>query len=851
MAEKKGLTSAEVAARLAQDGHNTLSAKQKSRLGAIILEQFKDYMVLMLIGAAIVSALMRQFTEAFSVLAIVLINALLGVVQEYRTEKALDRLKAMSAPTARVFRDGAERLIPSAELVAGDRLLLEEGDRIGADGALVVCNGLACDESMLTGESIPVRKSLSAKAVYMGTLVTAGRGEAVVTATGMRTEMGKIASLLGSAAVEQTPLQKRLKSLGKVILVCCLLICACVTVTGILRGEDVLEMLLSGISLAVAAIPEGLPAVVTVSLAMGISRMSKQSAVIRRFPAVETLGCVDVICSDKTGTLTENRMTATRFWVDGDLRDTGGAPSPALLQMMESGVLCSNARLVRRGRRTELVGDPTEGAILSAAASFNVTAASLAGQCTRVREFPFSSERRRMSVAVQTSGGLTGHLKGAPDELLRRCDRIMLNGRIEPLTPALRTQAEAASRTLAEEALRVLAVAFRPSLPAADISHTESGCVLLGLIGMMDPPRREAFGAVEECKRAGIRPVMITGDHRATARAIAERLGIAKSGDRILTGAELDALSESELAAVSGDVSVYARVSPRHKLMIVRALKRRGLVTAMTGDGVNDAPAVKEADIGICMGKTGADVTKESSDVMLLDDNFASIVSIVRQGRMIYDNIRKFIRYMLSSNLGEVLTMFAAILFALPLPLLPVHILLVNLATDGLPAMALSMDPASDDVMSRPPRGRGESIFAHGLGLHILLRGFFIGACTVGMFWVTLRQCGDVMPARTAAFLTLAASQLIFVFECKSEQKGMFSRRIFNNPYLILAVVSSFALMGCAVYIPALAAFFSLTPLSLRMLGRCLGVSVLGAVLSSLATCLTRRRHSSGRRTAH
>lgn len=851
MTEKKGLTAAEAAARLAQNGRNELSAKRRSRLGAIILEQFKDYMILVLIGAAVVSALMHQFTEAFSVLAIVLINALLGVIQEYRTEKALDRLKAMNAPTARVLRDGMVCVIPSASLVPGDRMLLEEGDRVGADGKLDVCAGLSCDESMLTGESVPVAKSLTAGKVCMGTMVTAGRGEAIVTATGMQTEMGQIAALLDAAGTEPTPLQKRLKSLGRVILVGCLAICACVTVTGILRGERVLEMLLSGISLAVAAIPEGLPAVVTVSLAMGISRMSRLSAVIRRFPAVETLGCVDVICSDKTGTLTENRMTATRLWFDGTFHDAACLPSPTVLQMMRSGVLCSNAQLIRRGRQVEAIGDPTEVAILRAAEPFGITAKAMAPVETRVREFPFTSERRRMSVVVRADGKMTAHMKGAPDELLRHCDRILWNGAVMPLSSEHQAQITSAVRRMAEGALRVLAVAYRPELPDAGLAAAESHGILLGLIGMMDPPRRDAGEAVRDCRRAGIRPVMITGDHRATAQAIAEQLEIVQSGDRILTGEELDALSAEELATIVENVSVYARVSPRHKLMIVQALKQRGLVTAMTGDGVNDAPAVREADIGICMGKTGTDVTKEAADVMLLDDRFSSIVSIVRQGRMIYDNIRKFIRYMLSSNLGEVLTMLAAILLALPLPLLPVHILLVNLATDGLPAMALSMDPAADDVMRRPPRGRGESIFAHGLGLKILLRGLLIGGCTVAMFWWSWQQTDDLSLARTVSFVTLAASQLFFVFECKSERQGMFTRSVWNNPYLLLAVLSSFLLLFAVLYLPTLAAFFSLTPLAIRELGACIGVSALGAICSSLLTCLMRRKtngHRAGAR---
>lgn len=836
--EYRGLSSAEAARRLGEHGRNELTQKQGTKLWAIIAAQFKDYMVLVLIGAAIVSALMHQFTEAFSVLAIVLVNALLGVFQEYRTERALERLKAMGAPTARVVRDGKEQTVAAAELVMGDLIVLEEGDRIGADGELTEIAALACDESMLTGESLAVRKSQTAAKVFAGTLVTEGRGQAIVTATGMKTEMGKIAELLENAEAEPTPLQKRLKTLGKVLVVCCLVICAGVTVTGILRGESAITMLLSGISLAVAAIPEGLPAVVTVSLAMGISRMSRQAAVIRRFPAVETLGCVDVICSDKTGTLTENRMTVTRFFADGRLQDCPATASPTLTQLLTSGVLCSNARIEHRGKRAVAVGDPTEGAIVLAAHDAKLSARALAAAHARVREFPFSSERKRMSVVTAERGVLTAHVKGAPDVVLPRCDRMLRNGAVVPLTPADRRAILAANSEMARGALRVLAIAYHPNLDAATEEEAEQHGVFLGLVGMMDPPRKEALAAVSECRRAGIRPVMITGDHRETARAIAEKLGIAQSGDRVLTGEELDSMSEEALAAVSADVSVYARVSPRHKLMIVRALKRRGLVTAMTGDGVNDAPAVKEADIGICMGKTGTDVTKEASDVLLLDDNFASIVAIIRQGRMIYDNIRKFIRYMLSSNLGEVLTMFAAIVLALPMPLMPVHILLVNLVTDGLPAMALSADPAAPDLMRRSPRGRGESIFAHGLAVKILLRGLFIALGTLGIFAWVQADTNSLGAARTAAFVTLAVSQLIFVFECRSEQKGMFSKAILQNRWLVLAVLSSLAVLAAAIYLPTLSALFSLAPLPLPIIGLCTAISLAGALVSSLATRL-------------
>ena len=842
VAEYKGLSSAEAARRLAEHGHNELTAKQTVRLWAIIAAQFKDYMVLVLIGAAIISAVMHEFAEAFSVLAIVIVNALLGIFQEYRTERALERLKAMSAPSATVVRDGKSVQIPAAELVSGDLMVLEEGDRVGADGELVELAALACDESMLTGESLAVHKSPTQNKVFAGTLVTAGRGKAIVTATGMQTEMGKIAELLENAENEPTPLQKRLKTLGKVLVICCLVVCAGVTLTGILRGESAITMLLSGISLAVAAIPEGLPAVVTVSLAMGISRMSKQAAVIRRFPAVETLGCVDVVCSDKTGTLTENRMRVTKLFADGQMHDWPCTQTAAVSQLFQSAVLCSNAHLSRQGKRTVAVGDPTEGALVLAASEVKITAPSLAAQA-RVREFPFSSERKRMSVACSSGSALIAHAKGAPDVILPRCDRIWKNGAIVPMSASDRRAILAANSEMARGALRVLAICFRPDLPAATEEEAEQHGVFLGLVGMMDPPRPSAKAAVEDCRRAGIRPVMITGDHRETARAVAEQLGIAQSGDRVLTGAELDTLGEDRLSEIAADVSVYARVSPRHKLMIVRALKKRGLVTAMTGDGVNDAPAVKEAGIGICMGRTGTDVTKEASDVLLLDDNFASIVAIIRQGRMIYDNIRKFIRYMLSSNLGEVLTMFAAILFSLPMPLLPGHILLVNLVTDGLPAMALSADPAEPDLMRRKPRGRGESIFAHGLALKILLRGLFIALGTLGAFLWVWAQTGELTQARTAALVTLAVSQLIFVFECRSERRGMFSRTIFQNRWLVLAVLSSLAVLSVAIYLPASAALFDLAPLSGKILGVCAAISLVGALISSAVTHLTQLRH--------
>ncbi len=838
---RQGLTTAEVKARQAQYGKNVLDKKEGATPFAIFIEQFKDYMVLVLIGAAVVSALMHQFSEAFSILVIVLLNALLGFVQEFRTEKALKALEALAAPTARVLRDHKEQTIPASELVPGDVMLLETGDRIGADGELFSIQDLACNESMLTGESLPVPKSAKNNKVYMGSLVTAGRGQAVVTAIGMQTEMGKIAGLLADSRQEATPLQQRLKKLGKTILVACLVICALVSVTGILRGEPVLDMVLSGISLAVAAIPEGLPAVVTISLALGVSRMSKRSAIVRRLPAVETLGCVGVICSDKTGTLTENKMTVVDLYV------AGGHKSPkdkdaSVANLLTAGVLCSNAKLEPKGKGYTLHGDPTEGAFLYAALPFGITAEKLASSHPRVRENTFRSERKCMSVVCSHDGGRTLYAKGAPEVIISKCDYIWENGREIPLSPAKRAMLLEENKKMAKNAWRVLAVAEK-ALSASEKGGEESekGMVLLGLVAMEDPPRPEVFAAVESCKKAGIRPVMITGDNPVTAQAIAEKIGISPKGAPILTGADLDRLSDEELSQRVTEVSVYARVSPRHKLSILRALKKRGFVTAMTGDGVNDAPAVKEADIGIAMGQTGTDVTKEASDLILQDDNFATIVAAVRQGRVIYDNIRKFIRYMLSSNLGEVLTMFAVVLFRLPLPLLPIHILLVNLFTDGLPAMALSMDPANEDVMERKPRPKNEGIFAGGLGIHILMRGIVIGGGTVGVFAYVLNALGDLTLARTAAFFTLACSQLVFVFECKSERKGMFTREVFNNKYLILAVLCSLSIMLLSVYLPALSGVVGMAAMPWPVLWLCFAFSFFSAVASSLVTRLARR----------
>ena len=835
--EYRGLTEAEAAARLAKYGKNEFAKGSSRKLISIIIEQFKDCMVLVLIAAAVVSAFLGEFTEAFTVLGIVLANALLGTVQSWRTEKAVAALNAMSAPTARVLRDGTVSQIEARNLVPGDVILLSAGDRIGADGDLIEANSLSCDESMLTGESIPAEKQGGKDKVFMGTMVMTGSGKARVFATGSSTEMGKIAGMLSDVTPEQTPLQKRLKSLGRTLLLCCLAVCAGVSVTGYLRGEDLLTMFLSGVSLAVAAIPEGLPAVVTVSLALGVTKMSKQSAMIRKMPAVETLGCVEVICSDKTGTLTENRMRLSRVFV----LDEGIAPAEELglrgEELLKKAVLASQAEAsVKNGNISAPTASATESAILISAAGRGIYRADMS-EYRFVSENAFTSERKRMSRIYRTkNGALSSFVKGAPEYILPLCSKTVKHGKEKNMSERERRDILSAMHKMASDGERVIAVAFREGITSCDAASAENGLTFCGLTGLIDPPRKEAALAVEEAKKACIRTVMITGDSPDTARAIAAKLGIDPS--RVVTGAELDRTDDEELSRLVPKVSVFARVTPKHKHKIVRILKKLGCVTAMTGDGVNDAPAVSEADVGVAMGKTGTDVTREAADIVLADDNFASIVDAVRQGRMIYDNIRKFLRYMLSSNLGEVLTMFAAILFVLPLPLLPVHILLVNLVTDGLPAMALCMDPPDGNVMRCPPRGKNEGVFANGLGVGIFLRGLFIAAGTVGVFYLSLAHGEEI--ARTAAFFTLASSQLIFVFECRSEKRGMFSPHIFSNKWLVAAVLASAAIMVCAVYVPVLQTVFGFAPMPGEILSLSLAAAFGGAVISSLTNIIIR-----------
>lgn len=834
--ESRGLTSSEVAKRLEQYGPNSLKSGKRIHPLAIFFSQFKDVLIIILLAATVISFIMGETTEAIAIIVIVIVNAFLGFIQEYRTEKTMEALKSMAAPTCRVTRDGEIKDVPSSNLVPGDHILLDSGDRVPADARLISAYSMKADESILTGESVPADKAAGksgdTEIVHMGTIITSGRGDAVVTATGMNTEMGKIAGMLGEIKESQTPLQKRLNQLGKFLAIGCLAICAIVAVTGVLKGENILGMLIVGISLAVAAVPEGLPAIVTISLALAVGRMVKRKALIRKLHAVETLGCASVICSDKTGTLTENRMTVRQMYTGDKLYDISGDGYSDIGEFTVSGkrtdplssqgakmalitaAVCNNSEIKKQSGKTSVYGDPTELALLAAAKKSGINTAGI----RRINEIPFDSDRKRMSVTVNIGGRGYILTKGAPDIVLGLCTHASTSAGIVPLTTELRSRILTQNEKMGASALRVIGTAYRETKPYENGESAEHSLVFTGLFGMIDPPRKAAYKAVRVCRAAGIKPVMITGDHRLTAVAIAKDLKIYRDGDSVYTGQELDAMDDAALAKAVRKASVFARVSPRHKLRIVRAFQKNGHIVAMTGDGVNDAPAVKEADIGVSMGMTGTDVTKEAAGVILLDDNFATLIAAVEEGRVIYRNIRKFIRYLLSCNVGEVLTMFVGMLLGFPVVLLPIQILWVNLATDGLPAIALGLDPPDDDVMQHPPRRADEGVFSGGLLFKIVFRGILIAACTLCTFWVIQISGGSLEAARTGAFMTLVLTQLIHVFECKSEEHSLFKIHIFNNKALILAVLSSLALLLSAIYIPFLSDIFSTTPLTLNQL---------------------------------
>jgi len=899
-----GLSDQEAQNRLATFGPNALVERGIKSPWVILWEQFTGILIIILIIAAVVSAAMEEYADAAVIFFIVVLNALLGLIQEYRAEKAMAALKKLSVPTVKVRRNGGVQEISSRDLVPGDILILEAGNLVPSDCRLLETANLRVQEAALTGESEPVEKNsnpLMGEAValgdrrnmaYMGTIVTYGRGVALITDTGMRTELGGIATMMQSVKREATPLQKRLSQLGKGLAITALALVAIIFVQGLIRGgtniANLKLMFLTAISMAVAAVPEGLPAVVTIALALGAQRMLSRRTLIRKLLAVETLGSVTVICSDKTGTLTENRMAVTVLNVGGDridlterLKRNGpilegkedrrplpdGHPGIALL--LTAGALCNDAVLKARAAHHEkllALGDPTEGALVVTAASMGLFKHELEQVFPRVDEIPFDSDRKRMTTvhgigqairpdiahAMQADGAgsmtKVAFCKGAVDGLLGVCAKVWTAQGPQPMSADRHKELLAANDGLAQLGMRVLGVAFRLLNGEVIKQDLERDLVFLGLVGMIDPPRQEVRDAVQTCKAAGIRPVMITGDHPLTAQEIARQLGIA-SNNAVLTGTDLDKLSIEELCNRVEDVAIYARVSPEHKLKIVQALQRHGHVVAMTGDGVNDAPALRKADIGVAMGITGTDVTKEAADMVLLDDNFATIVAAVEEGRVIYDNIRKFIKYLLSTNSGELWVMLVAPFLGMPLPLLPIQILWMNLVTDGLPALALSIEPAERDIMRRRPRRMTDNIFGEGMGWHILWVGLLMCVVSLGIgYWdASLGEAyfsdhNVIKHFRTIVFTTLTFLQLAQVLAIRSHRQSLFTLGLLSNKPLLGAVLLTIILQLALVYVPFLQKFFQTVPLSALELTICIILSSTLFWVVELEKLLIRRR---------
>lgn len=825
----RGLSEQKAKAGLMKNGENTLGGNKKVSLAKRFLSQFSDFCVIILFVACIISFLTsiidgsRDFVEPIVILMIVILNAAIGVFQEQRAEKAIEALKKMSAPTACVIRSGKVKRIPAAQLVQGDLIMLESGDMVPADARLVTSNGLKVQESALTGESEPCEKNYGyictekcplaerKNMIFSSTTVMAGNCTAIVTETGMSTQVGKIAHLLASEESPQTPLQQRLGKIGKALGIGALVICAFVFVLGIIRRSGILPSFMLSVSLAVAAIPEGLPAIVTIVLSMGVQRMAKSNAIIRHLPAVETLGAATVICSDKTGTLTQNKMTVTQIRNEsGEISQESKEAKNILLM----GALCNNSRVSRKGKTVAFSGDPTETAILSALHDVCKNAFSLEADYPRLHENPFTSERKMMSTVNAFGGGVRLIVKGAPDVVLPLCISAVSGSGTVRMTQGIRRKILMQNEQMAKDALRVIAVAYRNAGDAAD--NEESGLVFAGLIGMTDPPRPEAARAVATCKKAGIIPVMITGDHIITACAVAKKLGILEEGLNAVSGSELDGMSDEELAGIIKNCRVFARVSPEHKVRIVKAFRAKGEIVAMTGDGVNDAPALKAADIGCAMGKGGTDVAKNAADMILTDDNFATIVRAVEQGRGIFDNIKKAVHFLLGTNIGEILAVFAASLLGLEAPLLPIQLLWVNLVTDSLPAMALGTERFEKDIMKRPPVSPRKGFFSDGLWIDISLEGMLVGTLTVLAFLIgslAFPSENPIILGRTMAFCTLSFCEIVHAVNMRSALP-LFRAGVFSNRMMNMAVAVCGAVQASVVVFPPLARIFGVTALS-------------------------------------
>ena len=830
----EGLSASQVKKQQKKYGPNTLPPPPKRSGAALFFGQYKDLLTLILLAATAVSLLLGEWMDAVTIGIIVLCNGILGFIQEFRTEKTLEALQALSAPTAQVLREGVPMTIPAQEVTVGDILLLEAGCRVAADGVVLESIGLSAEESLLTGEAEAVSKQAAdlpypenelhqPGRVYMGSTIAAGRGKALVTHIGSHTQMGAIAGMLKQTQSPPTPLQQRLSKLGRWIALGCVGICGAVSLIGLIRGEDPLSMLLTGLSLAVAAVPEGLPAIVTISLAIAVKRMVKQNALVRKLPSVETLGTVNVICTDKTGTLTQNKMKVTHLYDLSEIRSLDAPLAPAGKELIGKTAACLNVAQTKEGFQ----GDPTETALAECAQTLGIY---FPGQ--RLGEIPFDSKRRRMTVAQFWEGRRILITKGAPEAVIPYCTRW--GGEEIPFTERDRRAVFAAAEAMSQKGLRVLAAAWRPQQEG---ELGEQDLILLGLVGLSDPPRPEVKQAVEDCRTGGIRTVMITGDHALTAKAIAAQVGIDQNAKPI-TGQKLERMDDASLEEAVKTATVFARVTPAHKLRIVKALQKSGSRVAMTGDGVNDAPAVKQAEVGVAMGQGGTDVTRQAADLVLLDDNFATLAKAVKEGRVIYQNIRKFIRYLISCNIGEVCCMLFSMLMGWPVVLLPIQILFVNLLTDGLPAMALGLDPAEDGVMHRPPRNPKEGVFSDGLGFTVAVRGVAIALSTLASFSVVWGQTGDLTLARTGALFTLIFTQLMNVFECKSETLPFWKIHLGNNKKLILAALSSLTCLILVMALPVFQGIFHTGMLPLTGLFCCIGISFLPTLLG----LLTRRR---------
>ena len=848
---QNGLSSNQVQENMKKYGLNELQEKKKDSLLKKFLEQFKDFSIIVLIIAAIVSGVVgvaqgEGFTDTIIILIVVILNAVIGVAQESKAEKSLEALKKLSSHASKVIRNGKEQVIPARELVPGDLVVIETGDYIAADLRIIEAVNLKSQEASLTGESVPVEKITEKidgneigigdrkNMLFSSSLITYGRGKAIVVNTGMNTEVGKIAGMLDNAEKQETPLQQKLNDLGKTLGIACLAICAVIFVIGLLQGKEIIDMFMTAVSLAVAVIPEGLVAVSTIVLAIGVQKMVKKHAIVKKLPAVETLGSSTVICSDKTGTLTQNKMTVEKVFCDDELQDVKKVNTTEdFKKLVYNCMLCNDSRLLENG---QLAGDPTETALVDMAFKLDYGQA-IYRENPRVEEVPFDSERKLMTTVNKKNGKYIVYTKGGVDELLKCCNSFLYKGEVRTSINNYAKWIRENNEKMAKEALRVLAFAYKEldHMPSkTEMKTIENDLIFIGMVGMIDPPRIEAKKAVEKCKKAGIKTVMITGDHKITAVAIAKKLGILKDESEALTGTELEKMTDEELTKNVRKYSVYARVSPEHKVRIVKAWQANGEVVAMTGDGVNDSPALKTADIGCAMGKVGTEVAKEAADVILTDDNFATIVSAVEEGRRIYDNILKVIQFLLSCNVGEVIVLLLATLFAPQIGqwfgisditmiqvLLPIHILWINLVTDTFPALALAFDPANKDIMDRKPVKRNEGIFTKGRTFRIIYQGLMIGLLTLVAYLIglgtthtaidglTLEQT-KIEVGQTMAFIVLAFSELIHVFNIRDNKNSIFKTGILGNGVLILAILASALLMVVILFIPQLRTIFSI-----------------------------------------